>query len=65
MTPKDRVDCTWERTSQEKAIITKDFLDLCDERKYLMKKRYEAEGAKEYKKAIKRIQKAVNTTKED
>ena len=35
--------------------VTKDFLDLCDERKDLNKKRYEAERAKEYRKANKGI----------
>ena len=29
--------------------VTKDVLDLCDERRDLKKKRYEAEGAKEYR----------------
>ena len=37
----------------------RDVLDLCDERRNLKKKRYEAEGAKEYREANKRIQKAV------
>ena len=39
--------------------VTKDVLDLCDERRHLKKKRYEAEGAKEYREANRRIQKAV------
>ena len=39
-------------------------LILCDERD-LKKKRYEAEGAKEYREANKRIQKAVTKAKED
>ena len=42
-----------------------DVLDLCDERRDLKKKRYEAEGAKEYREAGKRIQKAVKKAKED
>ena len=38
---------------------------LCDERRDLKKKRYEAEGAKEYREANSRIQKAVKKAKED
>ena len=49
---------------REKPWVTKDVLDLCDERRDL-NKRYEAEGAKEYREANKRIQKAVKKTKED
>ena len=41
-----------------------DVLDLCDERRDL-KKQYEAKGAKEYREANRRIQKAVKTAKED
>ena len=43
----------------------KDVLDLCDERRDLKKKRYEAEGAKEYREANRRVQKAVKKAKED
>ena len=46
---------------RKKPWVTKDVLDLCDERRDLKKKRYEAEGAKEYRKANRRIQKAVKT----
>ena len=46
-------------------FVTKDVLDLCDERRDLKKKRYEAEGAKEYREANRRIQKAVKKAKED
>ena len=35
--------------------VTKDVLDLCDERRDLKKKRYEAEGAQEYREANRRI----------
>ena len=42
-----------------------DVLDLCDERRDLKKKRYEAEGAKEYREANRRVQKAVKKAKED
>ena len=44
--------------------VTNDVLDLCDERKDLKKKWYEAEEAKEYKEANRRIQKAVKKAKE-
>ena len=44
--------------------VTKDVLDLCDERRDLKEKRYEAEGAKVYWEAIKRIQKTVKKAKE-
>ena len=42
--------------------VTKDVLDLCEERRDLMKKQDEAVGAKEYKEANK---KAVKKAKED
>ena len=35
---------------RKKPWVTKDVLDLCDERRDLKKKRYEKEGAKEYRK---------------
>ena len=44
---------------RKKPWVTKDVLDLCDERRDLKKKRYEAEGAN------RRIQKAVKKAKED
>ena len=44
---------------RKKPWVTKYVLDLCDERKDLKKKRYEAEGAKEHREANRRIQKAV------
>ena len=50
---------------RKKPWVTKDILDLCDERRDLKKKRYEAEGAKEYREANRRIQKAVKKAKED
>ena len=50
---------------RKKPWVTRDVLDLCDERRNLKKKRYEAEGAKEYREANKRIQKAVKKAKED
>ena len=49
----------------KKPWVTKDVLDLCDERRDLKKKRYEAEGAKEYREANRRVQKAVKKAKED
>ena len=45
--------------------VNKDVLDLCDERRDLKKKQYEAEGAKEYREANRRVQKAVKKAKED
>ena len=45
--------------------VTKDILDLCDKRRVLKKKRYEEEGAKEYREANRRNQKAVKKAKED
>ena len=50
---------------RRKQWVTKDVLDLCDERRDLKKKRYEAEGAKEYREANRRVQKAVKKAKED
>ena len=50
---------------RKKTWVTKDVLDLCDERRDLKKKRYEAEGAKEYRETNRRIQKAVKKAKED
>ena len=49
-----------------KPWVTKDVLDLCDERRDLKnKKRYEAEKAKEYRNANRRIEKAVKKAKKD
>ena len=50
---------------RKKPWVTKDVLDLCDEWRDLKKKRYEAEGAKEYREANRRVQKAVKKAKED
>ena len=44
---------------RKKPWVTKDVLDLCDERRDLKKKRYEAEGATGYREENSRIQKAV------
>ena len=44
---------------RKKPWVTKDVLNLCDERRDLKKKRYEAEGAKEYREANMSIQKAA------
>ena len=49
---------------RKKPWVTRDVLDLCDERRNLKKKRYEAEGAKEYREANRRIQKAVKKAKD-
>ena len=50
---------------RKKPCITRDVLDLCDQRRDLKKKRCKAEGAKEYREANKRIQKAVKKAKEN
>ena len=50
---------------RKKPWVIEDVLDLCDERRDLKKKWYEAEGAKEYREANRRIQKAVKKAKED
>ena len=50
---------------RKKLWVTKDVLDLCDDRRDLKKTRYEAEGPKEYRKANERIQKAMKKAKED
>ena len=50
---------------RKKPWVTKDVLDFCDERRDLKKKRYEAEGTKEYREANKRIQRAMKKAKEE
>ena len=50
---------------RKKPWVTKDVLHLCDEKRDLKKKRYEAEGAKEYRETNRRVQKAVKKAKED
>ena len=52
-----------EERRRKKPSVTEDVLDLCDERRDFMKKRYDAEGAKEYREANRRIQKTVNKAK--
>ena len=49
---------------RKKSWVNRAVLDLCDERRFLKKKRFEAEGAKEYREANKRIQKAVEKAKD-
>ena len=41
----------------------RDVFDIYDERRDFRKKRYEAEGAKEYREANKRVQKAIKESK--
>ena len=53
------------RYLRRKTWVTRDHLDLCDEWRDLKKKRYEVEGAKEYRKADKKTQMAVKKAKED
>ena len=50
---------------RKKPWITKDIVDICEERRDLKKRRYAAEGAKAYREANKRIQKAVKKTNAD
>ena len=58
-------DILGEECRRKKPWVTIDVLDLCDERRDLKTKRYEAEGAKEYREANRRINKAVMKAKED
>ena len=53
-----------KESRRKKPWVTRNVLDLCDERRDLKKRRYEQEGAKEYRKANKRVQKALNKTQE-
>ncbi|MEW8547237.1 MAG: hypothetical protein AB2693_27315 [Candidatus Thiodiazotropha sp.] len=48
-------------------LVARDVLDPSDERRELKKRKrqFDAEGAKEYRKANKRVQKALKTAKED
>ena len=50
---------------RKKSMVTREVVDFCDERRDLKKKRYEAEGAKEYREVNKRIQKAGEKAKEN
>ena len=43
-----------KKRRRKKPWVTKDVLDLCDGRRAFKKKRYEAEGAKEYREANRR-----------
>ena len=56
---------TWEGTSQEQALGHQRCSRPLLWERNLKKKRYEAGGAKEYREANKRIQKAVKKVKED
>ena len=51
--------------AEKRPWVTRDVLDLCDERRDLQKRRYEKEKEKEYRKANKRVQKALKKAKED
>ena len=44
---------------RKKPRVTKNVLDFCDERRDLKNNRYEAEGAKEYREANRRVQRTV------
>ena len=49
---------------RKKPWVTKDVLDLCDERRDLKKKRYEAGEAKEYRKQNRRVQEGSEGSEE-
>ena len=51
--------------TRKKPWVTRDVLDLCDERSDLKKRRYEAEVAKKYTEVNKRNMKAVKKAKGD
>ena len=50
---------------RKKPLVTGDVLDLNDGRRDSNKRRYEAEGAEEYKEAKKRLQRAMKKAKDD
>ena len=54
-----------KKCRRKKPWVTRDVLDLCDQKRDLKKRRYEEEGATEYRKANKRVQKALKKVKED
>ena len=54
-----------KKRRRKKPWVTRDVLDRCYEKRNLKKKRDEAEGAKEYREANRRIRKAVKKAKED
>ena len=54
-----------KKRRRKKPWVTKDVLGLCYEKRDSKKKRYEAEGATEYREANRRIQKAVKKANED
>ena len=49
-----------KKRRRKKPWVTRDVLDLCD-----VKRRHEGDGPKEYRKATKRVQKALKKAKED
>ena len=50
---------------RKKVWVTRDVVDLCDDRRNLKKRRYEEEEAKKYRNANKRVQNALKKAKED
>ena len=54
-----------KESRRKKPWVTRDVLDLYDDRRDLKKKRHKAEGAKEYREANKMIQHAVKKPKKD
>ena len=51
--------------AEKKPWVTRDILDLGDEKRDSKKKRYDEEGEKDYRKAIKRVKKALQKSKEN
>ena len=54
----------WKECSRKKPWVTRDVLELCDEKRDSKKRWYEEEGAEDYRKANKNIQKALKKAKE-
>ena len=54
-----------KKRCMKRPLITKYVLDLCGERSDFKQMRYQAEGAKAYREANKRIESAVKEAKED
>ena len=63
-----KFDCTWilrKECRRKKPWITRDVLDLCDERRDFEKRQCKEEGAQEYRKDNKVVQKALKKANED
>ena len=58
-------DMLGKECHRKKLWVTRDVLDLLNERRDLKKRKYEEEGEKECRKANKKVQKALKKAKED